>query len=967
MLSLSVAGGVSTAGAETTQEDSEARYSNPAYLAAAAGANIAAQGESAALATPAERQERAASESAFEGLSPTESWSVAANAFEEMLRAPIEGGLRLAPGEHLQKYLGDHFAQVTLPGGQGTGVVQSVMPLRAEDESGQDKPVDLDLVDGGDHLESANPLAPAEFGDHATDGTHFPESGVTVSPEGANSAARQHGERVFYPEIQDNVDFVSMPVPTGAESSWIIRSAGSAESFELDLDLPTGAHLGYAPDLPGQALAGPFNLRRAIQIVGADGTLLSEVKPPHAIDADGRQVTATMAIDGTDGITVRAAHKDQDLKYPVLLDPVVEDFMRWTSTGSGTGAHSYDPNLGFGTAGPDGQGGAGINGWTYASGGASGSVAGCGPAWKPCAPGMFFGKGLYMWGAAYNYYSWSRYHEWYLKAPGDSYIYRGDFGWVHHWPGGTTPSTSAALVEGIWNPNVNQWQNSWVQAPEQPGGFQAPFVTQQTKSELFLTHCVGTNPCSWGTASNPVSPPGNMMVVAQTFPVGAQMGANAPVTYMGGAQLSLHEWNAPVIDQPLVQDNPLPSGWVDSHALSTRVRAKDAGLGATIAYIKSTGQPTWSGPTGTNTCTGSRASGTSGSPCPLTIDKTLTYNTSGMPEGNQTVQARAADIVGNDGPIGSAWQMKIDHSAPQTLDLTGNLYDDRTISSDEGDDVGYITQDETVAVAAADGTTADKRSGLASIEMLVDGNRVEPAHLQTYDCSSECPSSGQITFTLHRAGLSAGPHDIKVIARDRLAQATDNAPGAHVSVKSFSVYLGDPAVPDADTMATPGAPPPDVNPTHPGGGDAAVPGDPEIDLTPQQRTQATNIVQSNASTPFTDLNRVLGASSWQQKHLGPITMEGSDEVIGAAMIIDLTQPHAVDREVPSFTPDLVNGLLELLLYRVHMTSSLLNDLEIDVDLTNNTILSISPGPRSDTSLWDVVGSILLPPPPDTGD
>lgn len=204
--------------------------------------------------SPGARAGRKRSRSRYRNLSTRAARQLAQRAFAGDLTAPLGGGLDLAPGDKLKGYLTDNTAKITSETGPGAALIQSMLPLRTADESGVKKPVELGLIRDGGHLESLNPLIPVSYGDKASEALSFPDSGVSIAPSGVNEEVKgvASNDRLFYPEVAADVDFVTVPLPVGAEASWIIRSADAPEEYRLKLSAserpPRQHHLGSTMD-----------------------------------------------------------------------------------------------------------------------------------------------------------------------------------------------------------------------------------------------------------------------------------------------------------------------------------------------------------------------------------------------------------------------------------------------------------------------------------------------------------------------------------------------------------------------------------------------------------------------------------------------------------------------------------------------------------------------------------------------
>ncbi len=193
-----------------------------------------------------------------------------------------------------------------------------------------------------------------------------------------------------------------------------LRSPESPERFRWRLRLPAGARLQLSTTAPGA------------EIIAAGGTKLAHITAPVARrDADDQEVKTTLAVDH-DELVVDVAHREADVRYPVMLDPtILEDSAHWYANA----AVPVD-----------------LSGWMWTD------------------PGQHFG---YFYGAAYlgnGLYTYNRgstafnagdYANWYFNAPGTSRIVRAEFGYVStsRRPRGTwaAPYNDDRTYQGVWS------------------------------------------------------------------------------------------------------------------------------------------------------------------------------------------------------------------------------------------------------------------------------------------------------------------------------------------------------------------------------------------------------------------------------------------------------------------------------------------------------------------------------------
>ena len=209
---------------------------------------------------------------------------------------------------------------------------------------------------------------------------------------------------------------------------------------------------------------------------------------------------------------------------------------------------------------------------------------------------------------------------------------------------------------------------------------------------------------------------------------------------------------------------------------------------------------------------------------------------------------------------------------------------------------------------AQDGSSNDPRSGVASVEMRIDGMRTHPEDLVAGSCSAgQCPYSLTASFTFHVGDFAEGDHQVDLIARDALADPSATTRGTHITVTSFTVHRGGPEPAAGSDPNQTAPPPPDQNsssPNDPISTDSAY----VTDLTQAQADSARQTVQLDAVNPLSDLFHVLGASPYQVTDIGPLTdgtdpATGKERTAGATMLITLTLPQInVDTTVPMYLP-----------------------------------------------------------------
>lgn len=203
--------------------------------------------------------------------------------------------------------------------GRETGrpvLVESTAPLRVEDESGQDAPVDLSLEKTDGELRPGNPIVATSLPTELHEGVELGEGKVTIgfpeaAPERVPSIVDE--DSAFYPSIQNDTDLLVTPTPTGVETITELRAAQAPRTQIQTLSLEEGVVLNATAEGGAEA--------------EVNGRTVLKVAPPTATDAAGDDVPVTLSVSG-DAIEL-AVSPPEDAAYPILVDPIYQSF-NWT-------------------------------------------------------------------------------------------------------------------------------------------------------------------------------------------------------------------------------------------------------------------------------------------------------------------------------------------------------------------------------------------------------------------------------------------------------------------------------------------------------------------------------------------------------------------------------------------------------------------------------------------------------------
>lgn len=248
---------------------------------------------------------RANSRQDYRGLPAASAQALATQEFAALRRRGA-GAPELSPGTHIVGYAGDHVLRVR--NGRMRGLVLSSLPVRRK-RGRREVPVDISLARHGRRWRAKSPLVPTSFGDRIRDGFSISDL-VTAIPATASDRTGAEGrplgrDRLFFPSIRSDTDFIAESTALGFEAYWQLRSPSSPALQSLAHRLAPGVALrqrGQTIDI----------LRR--------GRRVGRILPPSATDAAGRPVRVSQRLRGQE-LEVAVDHRRGDVTYPVLVDP----------------------------------------------------------------------------------------------------------------------------------------------------------------------------------------------------------------------------------------------------------------------------------------------------------------------------------------------------------------------------------------------------------------------------------------------------------------------------------------------------------------------------------------------------------------------------------------------------------------------------------------------------------------------
>jgi Ca2+-binding RTX toxin-like protein len=461
------------------------------------------------LASPESVTQRERSKQAFGDFGAADAEALLRSVFGSVLESLNQDPARFLSDAKVDS-VGEDGAMVTSEG--DTQLLETNIPVQAEEEGGEIGTVDLTLAQSPEGWEPENPLIALTIGNSADEGIELGHEGLTVTQAGADQAvAKPLGDKnLFFSEVDagTDTDLVVAPVSRGVELFDLLRTSHSPESLSFHFDLPPGSELRTGPG--GSA-----------EVVDADGNASTLIPKPWAMDAQETQVPVEMTVEG-DSIVLSIEHREQDLAYPILVDPTIyQDWDSWYL----------------------GQGLGGLAAWRWQQSAAAPWV-GHGTSDNAGFPG-YEGKGLFVTSTASASVQGQQWGQWIYSAPNSgSYL-------------------SSATISPFWRNNRGctnyypyDYDGMWI---ESSGWHQLLFNQANEFSSSTLNQ--------WGEA----------VIIGMSTDASTTSLPCARDLMIGGVGIWLDDWQVPWMTLLA----PLPSNWVkkDATARTVEIKGTDAGLG----------------------------------------------------------------------------------------------------------------------------------------------------------------------------------------------------------------------------------------------------------------------------------------------------------------------------------------------------------------------------------------------------
>ncbi len=651
----------------------------------------------------AAKAERKASRGRYRDLGRRDAMELARAKFKGLFSRADRRALPLKESQKIERYPSKTTAVVDDPE-SGRSLVHSTTPLRARDERGELRPVDLDLVADGSTWTPRNSAAPVEIGSRPGRAMTLPGGLSLGFAPGAGDGQRVSNE-IFFTDVARDTDAWFSPTESGGRFALQLRSADSPEEIRLQVGLPDGVTLRTMPD------------QKAVQAV-KDGKRVALITAPFAMDAEEETVPVTMRADGRD-LVIAVAHRELDVLYPIAVDPSVYENQEYFGWGNFKGcpdkAQLEDD-------------------WCY----------------YETVQKFPHELGDIGWGWGFGYYLHMRddwfangdFAEWQYWAPTDwSYIHRIDYMGARH------SAWNSATTTGIWSRTQGYFLDfdrlDW--SFNNAGNYWTECVDARWDGKNTYGAC---NDHTWHTEEAR----GNYAQISIS-PTRDGWIYYYPTVFLAGARVWLSDFEAPFLTywyHPGNQDQWVRDTPAGPHngPNETHVRIDDRGLGMWGLWADVPGKSRQYS-TDWGNC-----SGTYSSPC--RPSRAHNFSLVGMNEGTQTVTVAGQDILGQT----QTWtkRYKVDRTNP-TVAFSGDL------AGRDGQALTGSSYPLTIDARDPVPSGANGSSGVQRIELRVDGGK--RATWTNPDGADGASQSQGWTLDLNDPYYREGAHTIKVTAFDR--------------------------------------------------------------------------------------------------------------------------------------------------------------------------------------------------------
>lgn len=647
----------------------------------------------------------------------------------QIVESPAWSPPKLRRGERIKRYLSPTLASLDVPGQDADAMVSSMGSPFAVERNGRLNPIKLDLeptLAGWSPANAAqNSRFPIDLSKPLTIGNPGSGDGSMVSlGEASEDGVVVGGKKVFYANVGTDTDVIAEPLPAGIEVSWILRSPRSPESLRFDASIPEGASLKSTEE-------GSLN-------VVSHGSVVATISAPNAFDAERRPVSARLHVGDGGAVTVLVDHRDDDIAYPVAVDPL----FNWYGALVVRGANPGDglPETVTGT-------------WGYWLGTPSISAS-----VENLYDGWFRYKLQTNIGAtAAGNATWS------YDAPGDSSVFRTEFGAVGH----TLGSPGGTFQLGVWDPVTGYgntawagWQNGSTCLEVTPGnipGCQANGVFGNS-SNMPLATVVACAVAGCAVGGQP-----NGFAMVNLIKSSGSTVTSPDIGEMRGGYVYFTDFAAP--SRTLTGVN-LDESWQSVPSLSIHAEVADSGVGLGNRFDSyGPGKPgsafeviaDGAAPDPGNAF-GPHCYGDRWDPCPnsFSADGDLKL-------GVHTYEFNSYDIVGHSKLRTN--KLKIDNDPPE-ITLGGRLGVFAREGLGAGEAARTISGDTPFSLSVIDGTTdsnQNRRSGADSAHVWVTGSNYDAQGADTGDSGVTVPGVGELGAFTEATSCHAEGDSCKIV------------------------------------------------------------------------------------------------------------------------------------------------------------------------------------------------------------
>jgi len=641
------------------------------------------------LTTPEATLQREQSRRAYSDLSAAEAQGLLRRAFPRELEALNNDPSRYLSDAHLVATLGSSGAVVKSEG--ESALLETTVPLRTEDEEGKLAKVDLSLEGAPGGFETANAVSNVRLPGAADKGIEVGEEGVEISQQGAAaSGAQRFGDKnLFYPSVLPDTDLMASVTSFGAELYDQLRSEDSPEDLRFHVAVPHGA------ELRSDGHGGAEVLR--------EGERLTLIPKPSAKDAQGTDVPLQTEVEGG-SLVVHVHHHADDYAYPILVDPIVEDWVN------------------------QGQNWYGGNNWGALSNG----------AWQWTSNNSSIHHDICCWEGSHAglltivepvFYGPEQYGQW-SYSTANEHVYIPQI-WLIPFNRDDEGCTSQQPHDyaGLWNPDTEIWSPIWIDYAKTYGNLGGEGYGQA----LIIGEGSG--------------PPGVWLACQR-------------ILYSGGAAVWLEDWDAPVINSV----SGMPSGWIkkDATQRTINVTASDEGLGVQSVRMISPGDKewNWNQPSCTglygNRCANTRSGQITYESGGFPFEGEVPISVQGIdPTGKGYNPQNYTLFVDGTSPT-----IKLSGQLAGITEEEGKTEKPQGEGKDELSLPTY-----NLKIEAEDGNESQLRSGVKEIAVYLDESQTPAQKKVSPGCpQGSCPLT--MDYALHTIDLTPGEHTLKIVAVD---------------------------------------------------------------------------------------------------------------------------------------------------------------------------------------------------------